>query len=181
MRARTHTHTHTNLWSFLSLDVFKQELKSSLAGSQCDNGSCQEMSCSCKTVIILIIYLPRASTHSSANTQPVVFALSRAVSVLLPFRYTFSTLPLNFTSTLILLICFTPVRVSVILCLISCCSVRLEELRVSLYALNFRTYIRCVWFTSGFLFFLFFKTGPTFAFITMSLCFVFSGMQNMFS
>lgn len=68
-RTHMHAHAHINLCGCLSWGVFKQQLKSSVAGSQRDNGSYLEMSCSCKTVIILINYLLGASTHSSAYTQ----------------------------------------------------------------------------------------------------------------
>lgn len=84
-----HMHAHISVCHCLSRGVFKQQLKSPVAGSQCDNGSYLEMSCSCKAVIILINYLLWALTHSCGNTytvsqsaQPVYpFVLSSAASV----------------------------------------------------------------------------------------------------
>lgn len=67
-------------------------------------------------------------------------------SMLTTFSYVRRSV-LNFTSTLIRHICFTGVKLSVILCLISCCSLRLEEL---LSSLNYHNYMRCVWFSSFF-------------------------------
>lgn len=84
-----HARTHQCVPLSVSGGVFKQQLKSPVAGSQCDNGSYLEMSCSCKAVIILINYLLWALTHSCGNTytvsrsaQPVYpFVLSSAASV----------------------------------------------------------------------------------------------------
>lgn len=76
-----HMHAHISVCHCLSRGVFKQQLKSPVAGSQCDNGSYLEMSCSCKAVIILINYLLWALTRSCGNT----YTVSRSAQPVFPF------------------------------------------------------------------------------------------------
>lgn len=112
------------------------------------------MSRFCKTVIVLINYLLWASSHSHTSTKKTTHSHISGVLVLTlvfpPWSQLFfsSQCWFHFT-TLILLICFTRVSSSVILCLIFSLPPSHSGKCMSHFAVfEFSDYFRCVWFTS---------------------------------